>query len=70
MRTTNDSAKDIINETYCETPNFVIDNMNNYHVEDDDSDDDYNEYEHNYESKDDTNNKYYNAGFPDDFDWV
>ena len=71
MKTTNNSAKDIMNETYCEesncTKNSINDYNNNNNYEEDD-DDDYEESD--YSSNYDTNNKYHDAGFPDDYDWM
>ena len=72
MKTTNNSAKDIINEKYCQESNCTINSINNYHnnnndYEDDDDDDC---EESGYNSSYDTTNKYHDAGFPDDYDWM
>ena len=69
MKTTNNSAKDIVNETYCQESNCTINSINNYHNNNNDyEDDDYEESDYN--SSYDTTNKYHDAGFPDDYDWM
>ena len=71
MKTTNNSAKDIMNETYCQESNCTKNSINNYHNNNDYEDDDDDDYvESDYYSSYDTTNKYHDAGFPDDFDWI
>ena len=70
MKTTNNSAKDIMNETYCQESNCAKNSINNYHNNNNDEDDDDDYVESDYESNYDTTNKYHDAGFPDDFDWI
>ena len=73
MKITNNSTKDIMNETYCQESNCTINSINNYHNNNNDydyeeDDDDY--VESDYDSSYDTTNKYHDAGFPDDYDWM
>ena len=71
MKTTNNSAKDIVNETYCQESNCTINSINNYHNNNNDYEDDDDDYEESdYNSSYDTTNKYHDAGFPDDYDWM
>ena len=71
MQTTNNSAKDIRNETYCQESNCTINSINNYHNNNNDYEDDDDDYvESDYDSSYDTTNKYHDAGFPDDYDWI
>jgi hypothetical protein len=69
MKTTNNSTKDIINETYCQETNCTKDSIKNYHANENDEEDDEDYVENDYSSYD-TTNKYHDAGFPDDYDWM